>query len=1429
MSFVTFVRDYVQDPDKIISIPNLVFDVCKEFVWYVFTFQWLRNLTYVTLSYPNSNSLNLSSLAYSEGVYRTAEQISKISPSPQSQVLDQGFIETCRENITNFLNQSTHQVQNFSLLTNKDSILNTSFESNLLKTEQLSYFHNFLYGLFNGIISNFHFCAVTILIIHILLNENKQRAFRITLASCFGDISYIIAILFGYRGIIAPWLVLEPLTYFLGFALQFFFALEIIKDNSRIKNNFDRQLDRKPLSSPPAITSNDSMKGIARNNESGQLSFNRWLIPSLILFSWCEQTQIFQTGSQFSLQPTATLLEMSYPGGLGLNSIVSQSSIGFGRELQILIYLSTFIFTRIVIAWFCLSIFQSLINWEKNNSGGLGFASKNSNLFSIVKELPSNIASLAHKLLIPNERQKIALYIKNRLVLYSTQFYGYGINKTANLFLGIKSLFIPRSLQKQTNFVNNLKSSISTAKVVPGYMEDVTTPLGGANTFAIGQGLNSESFSSQAKISLNSQKRKGLQHTLRDLLAVAAVTCSLAFLPAYSTNLLVTKSIGFFPEENRTKHSLFSPWDMPATVLASDMDFISNHPNHAEYPFFLPFYDKGNYGGWLGMGEEDIRYGPFRLWQSRRIRAPWRKTTLQEPALTFANDKSLFINPLLRTPDLKNNSIQGKEVTANIKNGISLSPLTNQKWEYLWKHFKIQSAYTKLFAINNAKLALPLKQNQTVNLITPNNGDKNFSSINKSSLNSSLIMEHKDLYSQKIIKTQNLKLTKAGRKRLVEVLKKPLRKLTTSSFFNLNPVTDSVPNSFGVGPRANAFGISTVYPPRRSEKVRHTSSMFGSTNQETKIKHSKQIRKRFKNFKKKLRLFRTRAYKKRTTKIKKLKHFNSLRNKKKKLRKSRRLIYKLRRQYPYVRNIKQRKAETFGLYSSASNIFPVTQQGLEQVNGISNKVMPDVLSEKTSYLTEYPKKKNSINLKKDFNLIFRTQIGERLDFAQEEIRARIFINPYVRFLLNNRIDNLMSRSSSMGNKSTLFVKSFPSSSIPVRSSSTTSLGTEPLGIKTLRSPPSVKAPEAAETENNLFKRRLLISKYADAVNFLKPSLHHSYVDRVYNHQFKGTLATARRLFSLKIQYDQPLIHSSNYKSAIKHEDLLNSLNSQNSQDINGVTLAYPEKIRHGAIPDSNLLEKNYSAPLYGAWDPKSQKLILTNRYLNYKKATTFAAYPEGVKQRSPLVTPPASVIPSPMTSLAPIQKQNPREHVHEGDHVTKNNKLSNQGLLLHSANNKAILFSNWPLKESYFKDNEFLVSQLYSNSQPIDSFLSQENEKARPVALPRRVNSLNTVLNYKNNVQPTDAQRSQQFLKIENNDKKTFLFKHFWNNSNTANELVTSLFKTPKSLTNIGAKQSIPISAEQRKTTRMDEREYPLWMVLRALPPNQGGFLWPGD
>lgn len=112
----------------------------------------------------------------------------------------------------------------------------------------------------------------------------------------------------------------------------------------------------------------------------------------------------------------------------------------------------------------------------------------------------------------------------------------------------------------------------------------------------------------------------------------------------------------------------------------------------------------------------------------------------------------------------------------------------------------------------------------------------------------------------------------------------------------------------------------------------------------------------------------------------------------------------------------------------------------------------------------------------------------------------------------------------------------------------------------------------------------------------------SYADRVYNHQFKGTLKVVRRLFSISLdpdqssgsiaatgdaekrrvlKFDQPLFHSiEGGRHPLVHEEVSAAL----GDDLSG-------------IDPSPFIEMAHSKPFYAGWDEQLRKLVITTRYL----------------------------------------------------------------------------------------------------------------------------------------------------------------------------------------------------------------------------------------
>jgi hypothetical protein len=195
-----------------------------------------------------------------------------------------------------------------------------------------------------------------------------------------------------------------------------------------------------------------------------------------------------------------------------------------------------------------------------------------------------------------------------------------------------------------------------------------------------------------------------------------------------------------------------------------------------------------------------------------------------------------------------------------------------------------------------------------------------------------------------------------------------------------------------------------------------------------------------------------------------------------------------------------------------------------------------------------------------------------------------------------------------------------------------------------RQPENMKLSSAQEKQ--LYEKRLMLANYYDSLrNYqqlsdtdqFKENLSRSYADRVFNHQFKGTLKVVRRLFSVTLdseenptgdrvlKFDNPLYYSNNEnKQKFFHEELY----SDDDQNI-----------------EKPFLEITDSVPFYAGWDQQTRKLVLTNRLL----PRTSAGY---------IITPDKTY-----TELLP-----------------KNRKTLNK--------KERIDFTAWPLPESFVKNQK---------------------------------------------------------------------------------------------------------------------------------------------
>ena len=215
-----------------------------------------------------------------------------------------------------------------------------------------------------------------------------------------------------------------------------------------------------------------------------------------------------------------------------------------------------------------------------------------------------------------------------------------------------------------------------------------------------------------------------------------------------------------------------------------------------------------------------------------------------------------------------------------------------------------------------------------------------------------------------------------------------------------------------------------------------------------------------------------------------------------------------------------------------------------------------------------------------------------------------------------------------------------------------------------------------EEEIMLLKRRQLLGNYYDTLALtsqvstseaLEQLVPKSYANANYNHQFKGTLKIARRLFSVKkaitttnrdsqqerfgflstpsLSVNTPRIAEDEQSRIVKFDQSLFSKENKNTQGI-----LFHEEVNTDL--DKNVAKKNQSTdksveikdklyelkevvsdekkifsleqaestPLYAGWDEQLRKFVITNRYQNRALAGyTVSEYPErSISLKSPL-------------------------------------------------------------------------------------------------------------------------------------------------------------------------------------------------------------------
>ena len=266
---------------------------------------------------------------------------------------------------------------------------------------------------------------------------------------------------------------------------------------------------------------------------------------------------------------------------------------------------------------------------------------------------------------------------------------------------------------------------------------------------------------------------------------------------------------------------------------------------------------------------------------------------------------------------------------------------------------------------------------------------------------------------------------------------------------------------------------------------------------------------------------------------------------------------------------------------------------------VKNKKRRKELSSESEQIDNYVKEFDK-QFDKGFSNFYETDPHSLIEvedqWQEKRIKDKCYTNPIYKFLLNTEIDSFLARQ--------------PNSY--------------------LLSP---------QEEILLLKKRQLLSNYYDTLSFtnqvskskaLEQLVPKSYANVIYNHQFKGTLKVARRLFSVKrggplidstgnekidatllypeelwgteterksrtIKFDQPLFSKgkANVKQTVFHEELDFDRRYQNSNFTEEVVT---EASQLGKGENIFSLEQAEISPLYAGWDEQLRKFTITNRF-----------------------------------------------------------------------------------------------------------------------------------------------------------------------------------------------------------------------------------------
>ena len=166
-----------------------------------------------------------------------------------------------------------------------------------------------------------------------------------------------------------------------------------------------------------------------------------------------------------------------------------------------------------------------------------------------------------------------------------------------------------------------------------------------------------------------------------------------------------------------------------------------------------------------------------------------------------------------------------------------------------------------------------------------------------------------------------------------------------------------------------------------------------------------------------------------------------------------------------------------------------------------------------------------------------------------------------------------------------------------------------------------------QQEKDIYKKRIALSRYYDTIRAYQQIPYKdefqdifrgskTFVDRAYNHQFKGTIGVMRRLFAVSldntenpnqksvVKFDQPLpiTESNRFAHEEVQKDMIATSTRNNANqwlfNYTNLPVFQTNNEQQSQTNSSQLpfLETNDSTPFYLGWDNETRQMILTKRF-----------------------------------------------------------------------------------------------------------------------------------------------------------------------------------------------------------------------------------------